>query len=60
MIPSCVMFLQTTIQESRKGTTKVNTLRAIELEIQAKWEREKTFETDAPDVSTLFYHSKRH
>ncbi|EDV19829.1 uncharacterized protein TRIADDRAFT_61696 [Trichoplax adhaerens] len=42
-------IMTTTIQESRKGTTKVNTLRAIEIEIQAKWEREKTFEVDAPD-----------
>uniref|UniRef100_A0A7N6ATG4 Leucine--tRNA ligase, cytoplasmic n=1 Tax=Anabas testudineus TaxID=64144 RepID=A0A7N6ATG4_ANATE len=32
----------------RKGTAKLDFLRKIEQEIQEKWEREKTFEQDAP------------
>ncbi|KAM4546117.1 leucine--tRNA ligase, cytoplasmic [Odontesthes bonariensis] len=32
----------------RKGTAKLDYLRKIELEIQEKWEKEKTFENDAP------------
>uniref|UniRef100_A0AAX7SFZ4 Leucine--tRNA ligase, cytoplasmic n=1 Tax=Astatotilapia calliptera TaxID=8154 RepID=A0AAX7SFZ4_ASTCA len=32
----------------RKGTAKLDFLRKIELEIQEKWERERTFEQDAP------------
>ncbi|XP_051902567.1 leucine--tRNA ligase, cytoplasmic [Hippocampus zosterae] len=31
----------------RKGTAKLDFLRKIELEIQAKWENDKTFESDA-------------
>ncbi|KAG8008559.1 Leucine--tRNA ligase, partial [Nibea albiflora] len=34
--------------QERKGTAKLDFLRKIELEIQEKWEREKTFEQDAP------------
>ncbi|XP_061754648.1 leucine--tRNA ligase, cytoplasmic-like isoform X2 [Nerophis ophidion] len=32
----------------RKGTAKLDFLRKIELEIQAKWEKEKAFENDVP------------
>uniref|UniRef100_A0A8C8DWF7 leucine--tRNA ligase n=1 Tax=Oryzias sinensis TaxID=183150 RepID=A0A8C8DWF7_9TELE len=32
----------------RKGTAKLDYLRKIELDIQEKWEKEKTFERDAP------------
>nr|XP_057943374.1 leucine--tRNA ligase, cytoplasmic isoform X2 [Doryrhamphus excisus] len=32
----------------RKGTAKLDFLRKIELEIQAKWAKEKAFENDAP------------
>ena len=32
----------------RKGTAKLDFLRKIEVEIQQKWEQEKTFECDAP------------
>lgn len=32
----------------RKGTAKLDFLRKIEIEIQEKWEKEKTFECDAP------------
>uniref|UniRef100_A0A8C5HJF4 Leucine--tRNA ligase, cytoplasmic n=1 Tax=Gouania willdenowi TaxID=441366 RepID=A0A8C5HJF4_GOUWI len=32
----------------RKGTAKLDYLRKIELEIQEKWQKEKTFEHDAP------------
>uniref|UniRef100_A0A3Q1I670 Leucine--tRNA ligase, cytoplasmic n=1 Tax=Anabas testudineus TaxID=64144 RepID=A0A3Q1I670_ANATE len=41
------MSLFILIQE-RKGTAKLDFLRKIEQEIQEKWEREKTFEQDAP------------
>ncbi|XP_062262028.1 leucine--tRNA ligase, cytoplasmic [Platichthys flesus] len=34
----------------RKGTAKLDFLRKIELEIQEKWEREKTFDQDAPST----------
>lgn len=34
--------------QERKGTAKLDFLRKIEQEIQEKWEREKTFEPDAP------------
>lgn len=33
--------------QERKGTAKLDFLRKIELEIQAKWESDKTFESDA-------------
>lgn len=36
------------IFQERKGTAKLDFLRKIELEIQEKWEQEKTFEQDAP------------
>lgn len=32
---------------ARKGTAKLDELRVIERDIQAKWEQEKTFEVDA-------------
>ncbi|XP_034540125.1 leucine--tRNA ligase, cytoplasmic [Notolabrus celidotus] len=34
----------------RKGRAKLDFLRKIELEIQEKWEKEKTFEQDAPST----------
>ncbi|XP_060942051.1 leucine--tRNA ligase, cytoplasmic [Limanda limanda] len=34
----------------RKGTAKLDFLRKIELDIQEKWEREKTFDQDAPST----------
>lgn len=34
--------------QERKGTAKLDFLRKIEQEIQQKWEKEKTFEQDAP------------
>jgi len=33
----------------RKGTAKLSEIQEIEKEIQAKWERERTFENDAPE-----------
>lgn len=36
------------VLQERKGTAKLDFLRKIELEIQEKWEKEKTFEHDAP------------
>ena len=41
----------------RKGTFKVEFLKAIEVEVQAKWEADKIFEEDAPakpDPSSTF------
>ena len=34
---------------SRKGTAKLSEIREIEVEMQAKWEKEKIFEEEAPD-----------
>jgi leucyl-tRNA synthetase len=34
---------------TRKGTAKLNELLDIERRIQERWEREKTFELDAPE-----------
>ena len=36
------------VPASRKGTAKLNELLDIERSMQEKWEREKTFEEDAP------------
>lgn len=35
----------------RKGTAKLAEIQEIEAEMQARWEREKAFEEDAPDDS---------
>ena len=34
---------------ARKGTAKLSEIREIEVEMQAKWEKEKIFEEEAPD-----------
>ena len=34
--------------QERKGTAKLDYLRKIEREIQEQWEKQKTFECDAP------------
>jgi len=36
------------VQVERKGTYKVNTLQEIEHQVQAKWDKEKIFEENAP------------
>lgn len=43
----CLTFI---VLKERKGTAKLDYLRKIELEIQEKWEKEKTFESDAPST----------
>uniref|UniRef100_A0A3B3BHU8 Leucine--tRNA ligase, cytoplasmic n=1 Tax=Oryzias melastigma TaxID=30732 RepID=A0A3B3BHU8_ORYME len=44
----CFTFLLHSCVQERKGTAKLDYLRKIELEIQEKWEKEKTFERDPP------------
>lgn len=39
----------------RRGTAKLNELRDIERDVQAKWEKEKVFETDASDEKLVNY-----
>ena len=51
MISHSMWFLET-MASNRKGTVKLNELRRIERLMQERWEREKVFEQDAPDMTS--------
>ena len=49
--------MATVVPSSRKGTAKLNELLDIQRSMQEKWEKEKIFEEDAPEVTNQTYES---